>query len=64
MEIPNTMIHVELLEQVHTLEDGFVKFATGGVFGDASYEDLRRLVIANPRFKALAPECLKINRPS
>jgi hypothetical protein len=56
------MTDSELLEQVHTLEDGLVKFATGGGFGDASYEDLRRLVINDPRCKKLAPEFVKSNR--
>jgi hypothetical protein len=52
----------ELLEQVHILEDGLVKFATGGGFGDAKYEDLRRIVLNDPRSKKLAPEFLKANR--
>lgn len=56
------MTDAELLEQVHTLEDGLVRFATGGGFGDANYEELRRLVITNPRSKKLAPQFLKINR--
>lgn len=56
------MTDAELLEQVHTLEDGLVRFTTGGGFGDANYEELRRLVITNPRSKKLAPQFLKINR--
>jgi hypothetical protein len=56
------MTDTQLLEQVKTLEAGLVKFATGGGFGDASYEDLRRLLITDQRTKKLAPPFLKINR--
>ena len=49
------MTDAELLEQVHIFEDGLVKFSTGGSFGDASYEELRKLVINDPRSKPYAP---------
>jgi hypothetical protein len=56
------MTDAELLEQVHILEDGLVQFATGGGFGDARYEDLRKLMITDPRSKNAVPEFLKTNR--
>ena len=56
------MTDTELLEQVHILEDGLVRYATGGGFDAASYEDLRKLVTSDPRSKNAAPEFLKTNR--
>ena len=56
------MTEAELLEQVQSLEDGLVRYATGEGFDDANYEELRRLVITDPRSKNAAPEFLKTNR--
>lgn len=56
------MTDTQLLEQMQILEKGLVSFATGGGFGDASYEDLRKLLITDHRSKKLAPAFLKSNR--
>jgi hypothetical protein len=56
------MTDTQFLQQVQTLEKGLVNFATGGGFGDASYEDLRKLLITDQRSKRLAPTFLKANR--
>jgi hypothetical protein len=56
------MTDAQLLEQVQILEKGLVTFATGGGFGDASYEDLRKLLITDSRSKKIAPGFLKTNR--
>jgi len=56
------MTDAELLEQVQILEDGLVRYATGEGFGEANYEDLRKLVISDPRSKKAAPEFVKANR--
>lgn len=56
------MTDAELLKQMRSLQDGLVAFSTGGTFGDANYEELRRLVITNPRLKSLAPDFLRTNR--
>ncbi len=56
------MTDAELLEQVQILEDGLVRFATGGGFDEANYEDLRKLVISDPRSKKSAPEFVRANR--
>jgi len=56
------MTDSELLEQVHVLEDGLVRFATGGGFEDSEYQQLRKLVLGDPRSRKLAPELLKSNR--
>jgi Abortive infection C-terminus len=62
------MTDTELLEKVQILEDGLVRFSTGGGFafdgdgGDAMYEELRKLVITDPRSKNATPEFLKANR--
>ena len=52
------MTDAELLEQVQILEDGLVR----GGFDEATYEDLRKLVISDPRSKKSAPEFVKANR--
>lgn len=56
------MTNTELLEKIKLLEDGLVNFSTGGGFGDASYEDLRKLVITDPRSKKHVPSCVIKNR--
>ncbi len=56
------MQDANLLESVVTLQNGLVSFATGSSFGDASYEDLRRLVLTHPRLKKYAPQFLRTNR--
>jgi hypothetical protein len=56
------MTDAELLKQVKILQNGLVAFSTGGSFGDANYEGLRKLIIANPRLKVLAPDFLRANR--
>jgi hypothetical protein len=52
----------ELLEIVETLQNGLVSVATGGGFGDADYEALRRTVTTDPRTRDLAPRFLRTNR--
>lgn len=56
------MTDVDLLKQMRILQDGLVAFSTDGAFGDANYEDLRKLVITNPRLKNFAPDCVRANR--
>jgi hypothetical protein len=57
-----SMTDAEFLKQVQIFQDCLVASATGGAFGDGSYEELRKLIVANPRIKKLVPEFLKTNR--